>query len=525
MRTRKWRQALSLATAAMLTVGSLTACGGNNAQVNEATKAPQNTTAPAQGSNQDATTTAAAEEPRQSVSIMSLTFNGNPVPDDNALVTTLEDLTNYNIEFTWILDADYNDKISTMIAGQTLPEITLLKNIDANAILNCRAGAFWDLTAYLDDYEYLSQTNESRLQNTAIDGRTYGIPRSRDLSRYAVVYRQDWLDNLGLKPATTFEEFENIIRAFTFDDPDQNGQNDTYGIVSTSASTAFDTYALFFGAPNGWGEDASGNLVPAFMTDEYLQSMQWLRGLYEEGILNPDFVTLPNSGAKDAFKAQQSGVYLGDEASAFNDHFIKQGINATVTATAAFDTPAGRVAPSSDGYSGILAISKAAVKTEEDLKRCLTFLDRTNSPEAQNLFNQCGLEGIDWEVKADGTVAKIGDGLTTYGGHDGFNQIMTNVVDLGYKTAPKNEVVAQQNAAKLENINYSINNPGKPLLKSSATYTSVGAQLDQLISDGRIQFIVGELDETGWQKLIEDWKKQGGENVIKEINEAYKLTK
>ncbi len=522
MRTRKWKQVISLATAAMLTAGCMAGCGGNNGQIpNETTKAAS--AVQTQGSGESSTTSAA--EPRQSVSIMSLTFNGNPVPDDNALVTTLEDYVNYDIDFTWVLDADYNDKISTMIAGQTLPEITLLKSINANTIQNCRAGAFWDLTDYLGDYEYLSQISDVRKQNTAIDGRIYGIPRSRDLMRYAVVYRQDWLDNLGLKPATTFEEFENILRAFTFDDPDKNGQNDTYGLVSTSASTSFDNIAMWFGAPNGWGEDETGTLVPAFMTDEYLQSMQWLRGLYAEGILNADFVTLPNSGAKDAFKAEQSGVYLGDEANIFSSHFTKQGINAKLTVTPAFETPAGKVAPSSDGFSGILAISKASVKTEEDLKRCLTFLDRLNAPECQNMFQQVGLEGIDWQKNDDGTASKIGDGKVSIGEHDGFNQIMMNVVDLYYPSKPIDDVDAQQTAAKKENLNYIVSNPGKPLLKTSTTYTSVGAQLDQIISDGRIQFIVGELDETGWQNLIEDWKKQGGENVIKEVNEAYKLTK
>ena len=43
--------------------------------------------------------------------------------------------------------------------------------------------------------------------------------------------RQDWLDNLGLKMPTTIEELKEVARAFTEDDPDGNGQNDTYGLA------------------------------------------------------------------------------------------------------------------------------------------------------------------------------------------------------------------------------------------------------------------------------------------------------
>lgn len=523
MKKKNVNRVISLAVATIMTAGMLSGCGTSAGEQDSGSAESSSAVESAAESTSGEASSEAPEE-RQSVSIMGLTFNGNPVPDDNILVTTLEDYVNYDIDFTWILDADYSNKISTMIAGATLPEITLLKTIDSNVIQNCRAGAFWDLTDYLDDYEHLSNISDVAMQNIAIDGRVYGIPRARNLMRYVVTYRQDWLDNVGLKPATNLEEYEAIVRAFTFDDPDKNGENDTYGIYSTSTSTGFDVMAMWFGAPNGWGEDANGKLQPAFMTDEYFESMKWLRGLYEEGVINPDFVTLPNSGAKDAFKAEQCGTHLADEGTTFKKYFDSQGIDATIVSTAAFETPAGKVAPSSDGFSGILAISKASVKTEEDLKRCLTFLDRLNDPECQNLLTY-GIEGVDYVKNDDGTVTKQTEGDLSLGEHDGFNQIMMNVETLYYPEKPADDVAAQILDAEAENMNYLISNPGKALLRTSDTYNSVGAQLDQLVSDGRIQYIVGKLDEAGWKALIESWKQQGGSAVIDEVNAAYQLTK
>ena len=46
--------------------------------------------------------------------------------------------------------------------------------------------------------------------------------------------RKDWLDRLGLEPPETLEEYYEVIRAFTLDDPDGNGVQDTIGLTLTS---------------------------------------------------------------------------------------------------------------------------------------------------------------------------------------------------------------------------------------------------------------------------------------------------
>jgi len=64
------------------------------------------------------------------------------------------------------------------------------------------------------------------------DGKIYGMAVSPHLTEGEVmIIRQDWLDNLGLEAPTTIDEFEEVIRAFTEDDPDGNGEKDTYGFT------------------------------------------------------------------------------------------------------------------------------------------------------------------------------------------------------------------------------------------------------------------------------------------------------
>ena len=64
------------------------------------------------------------------------------------------------------------------------------------------------------------------------DGKTYGIACSPALTEGQVmIVRQDWLDNLGLQAPTNLDEFEAVIQAFTENDPDGNGEDDTYGFT------------------------------------------------------------------------------------------------------------------------------------------------------------------------------------------------------------------------------------------------------------------------------------------------------
>ena len=60
-----------------------------------------------------------------------------------------------------------------------------------------------------------------------IDGSIYGVPtRSVNPTMYTAAIRQDWLDAKGLAVPTTLDELTEVLRIFTEEDPDGNGQNE-----------------------------------------------------------------------------------------------------------------------------------------------------------------------------------------------------------------------------------------------------------------------------------------------------------
>ncbi|HOV42121.1 MAG TPA: ABC transporter substrate-binding protein, partial [Oscillospiraceae bacterium] len=75
------------------------------------------------------------------------------------------------------------------------------------------------------------------------------------------------------------------------------------------------------------------------------------------------------------------------------------------------------------------------------------------------------------------------------------------------------------------NEKYAVFNPAAGYLINSETYSLNGANLDQIISDARTQYICGQIDEAGLKAAWDNWAAQGGTTLIEEINNLYKQDK
>jgi putative aldouronate transport system substrate-binding protein len=56
---------------------------------------------------------------------------------------------------------------------------------------------------------------------------------------------------------------------------------------------------------------------------------------------------------------------------------------------------------------------------------------------------------------------------------------------------------------------------------TSATYRERGRELEQLIGDAQTKYIMGKIDDVGWQTEIANWRKNGGDQMIKEYEASY----
>ena len=80
-------------------------------------------------------------------------------------------------------------KVTAAMGSGEYPQVMLVGSRSSSVIQNSRAGTFWDVTDKLTDAEKfpnLAQTDPTVNHNTSIDGKVYGVYRSRELGRAGV---------------------------------------------------------------------------------------------------------------------------------------------------------------------------------------------------------------------------------------------------------------------------------------------------------------------------------------------------
>lgn len=444
----------------------------------------------------------------------------------------IEKYTNTDLEFIFYSLDMYYEKLALVLASGDIPSV-LVTGKSAEFLNAVENDAFWDISDYIYDYPNLSQLPEAVFQNASINGRLYGVPRSRDLGRNGFGYRLDWLNALGLKEPETIDELYDMLVGFTYDDPDGNGKDDTYGLGITGYVGSWDIMQAWFGVPNGWGLDANGDLIPAHMTEEYNNALKWFRKIYSEGLVNPDFDLVPPEDWDTALLRSGVAGASADVVDRFRrnqEYFEGQGIPSETMIIGAVDAGLGLKTLPTAGYADVIAISKQKVKTEEELKRVLQFINDMNDAKMLEHL-EFGYEGETYYKDEDGygvlytEEEKIALGVPIYDYRKGMNQLLAYFIHPDQEpnrvlpVPPTSEIRLMEAAVKAENEKYAVTNYGASY--TSKTYTELASALDPIISEARIAYIKGTIDDVGLQEAKDQWLRTGGETVIKEMNELY----
>ena len=450
------------------------------------------------------------------ITIMTSAALGNSVTYNSIVKKQVEELTNTKLDIEFVPSASYPEKLNIALASGKMPKILYIDENTPNVINAIRRGEFWDITDYLKDYKHLSKANPIILNNMSVDGRVWGLYRKRDLGRFGYVYRKDWLENVGLNEPTTIDEFYQMLKAFTYNDPDGNGVNDTYGMTVTQSDITFNNFAVWNGAPNGWGFDSEGNLIPAHLTEEYFDTVKLFRKMVQEGLINSDFFVMNAADWNEPFINGKSGVILDtcDRATTLEAGLLANNPGGKVGVAGVIN---GRVRPHL-GYSGYFAFPKSEVKNEEELKLILQFMDDCNEEKVFDLIRY-GIEGRHYDL-VDGFISRRTSSDVPREEINDFNQILTFIDETEGARLVQSDIQDKVDAVQKNNENYIVANPAESLI--SETYVKNGAQLDKIISDARIKYMSGQIDDSTYKSEMQRWCDSGGNDIIREINDEYK---
>jgi putative aldouronate transport system substrate-binding protein len=468
-------------------------------------------------------------------------LSAEPPAADNPIGQKLDKLLGTDVEVNWVPNSSYADKTNITLAGNDIPDAMVIQGKDAGFVKNANAGAFWDLTGYLKDYPNLVSTSPAVEKAASVNGKIFGIYRPRDQMRTAVIIRKDWLEKLGLSLPKTTDDLYKLAKAFTEDDPDGDGKKDTYGLIvpkwpgPVGSNSPWDAIETWYGAGNLWTQQ-DGKLVQSFTTPAWKKALAFEKKIVSNGYINPDYATMDSVDWNTPFMNGQGGIIIDtySRVRQINGLFEKADPNdyqKYVAWTGNLEGPGGKLhALPTAGYSGFIAIPKASVKTEAKLRQVLSVLNKLNTKQAQILINN-GIDGKNFTV-VDGHAQAINPPTaeSTQLTNDAASYAQLGIAVSGSKFyTPKqlNDYDQQQYDAETKVMNadlkHAVFNPAAAYV--SNTYVLSGATLDNVISDARIKYDAGQIDDAGLAAALQQWKTSGGSQVTSEINKLYKADK
>lgn len=241
------------------------------------------------------TVPAIAEE----VPTLTMLIGGDNSPaEENDIVHELEARLGIDLKITLVPGSDLNTKLNTMLAAGEEPDIY---NCDATTLLELlEAGRIANLEPYLAEYapDMLASYGDNLHAAPANKEGFYAVFKNNNGIIKNFVFRKDWLAKVGMEVPTTTEELYNVLYAFTYNDPDGNGVNDTYGIASSiEAMATFECLFTTFGIPISTEKACSilledGTVTTALKHPAFLEAITFLNKLYKDGVMDPDFATL-----------------------------------------------------------------------------------------------------------------------------------------------------------------------------------------------------------------------------------------
>lgn len=473
-----------------------------------------------------ASNTADSQNEKISINMMSIAYEGGAWSDKHPVIEALNKKLNIDLKIQWIPADNFSEKLGVMAASNSFPDVF---RINSAEFLKWREkGVFLDIAPMLSKYPNLVKTMDA--ETLAIGnpkGKTYALPNWNPEYRETMIIRKDWLEKLNLKPPTTIDEFYEVAKAFTKNDPDGNGKDDTMGYSfaianNRSFTRGADPFRYAFGLANGWKESNEGIIPWQAQTKELKDFLAFTHKMYADGLLDKDFAINKQQDPDFKFEANKVG---------FTD----------IPATNIYDTGLPnlkKVVPTAEilqlippkgptglqGNTTYATTNKVVINAKIDKKkqeRIMALMDYMVTDEGHSLITY-GVEGIHYK--------KTGDKYEVLPAFESDRPMLINFWFF-HRFDPLNTVRPWEDQEKPKKVQALFDESKKYLVKDkgaglfSETYTKSGASLDQKLMGEMVAIIMGQKPLEAIDAAIETWKKDGGSKIIEEMNEQYKLSK
>lgn len=467
---------------------------------------------------------------------------------------------------------DYDRQVSLAIASGEIPDMMVVSRDDLEELVDNDLVA--DLTDVYDEYasdrvkDIYDSYDGFTLDMATIDDRLMAIPgTTNDFGPNMVWIRQDWLDKLNIKldedgnNAISLEELESTAKQFKEKDPGETGKSTGLALANWLSSqdhggSGYTATAIMnsFGAyPKVYLKDDKGKVYYGSNTEEMKESLVYLNGLFEDGLLDPQFGTRTYDDINAMMVNGELGIVPGPwhipdwglvQARATNS-------NAAFVPYALEDNSGnGKINESEKSATGGFIVVRKGFEKPEALIEIINLLfdDIATSKDMENdypeLYEYAQL-AVDGSVKPVNielfpNLSEIDDAVEATNAAEG----KTNIEDI-------TKFIVQNNARKIKAY---LDNPEEASPSDWALYASRvlavnnvmngtreknllndvhpivinqtlssmernGAQISKLEEEMFIKFVTGEESLDNFDKYVKTWNTQGGEIIVNEIQQ------
>jgi len=585
---RRRRSSIAFLSVIILTLTMLAACSSNNGSNNGGNEGNVGANTPVAGEGN-----ANAEDAKLSdgftkgkfepaVEISTIQCNNNlPYRDgesiqDNVHTRWTKEQLGINITYDWTTSGDQcANKIRLALAGnQKLPDVMVIGDKQLLGEL-IEAGKIIDISEAFDTYasdqvKAIYGQDPNYWYGVSKDGAKYGIPTlNESMNNDAILYiRQDWLDKIGMKAPTTFDELEKVMEAMLQADFNGDGKKDAplalglkndvnpFATYMTDASWIFGGYGAIPGYWNTWNDDNTleyGSIQP-----EVKEALGKMQEWFKKGYISSDIGLLDERKGSEQFTSEKSGIIAGPiwmYGWPIQASLLKNNPEANVMPAPVPAGPSGKA-----GRHGT-TIPGSAIVFSKDFKHMDAFmlyfnkLYEYNNPAAGSPYENGWFEGYDYVIK-DGKVSRARADFPDETPIDVSKYFIMEGVKLvdpylsleirrklynGEQPSTPQELQWFNSATEEEKANPKANKAWQAVdvvlqqKESSKLDLFMGAPTKTMITKGEalrtlehetfISIIYGKAPVSDFDKFVEQWKKSGGDAMTAEVNEWYKSVK
>ncbi len=459
------------------------------------------------------------------VTALMYTTQAAPTPtESNAAWQQVNKELGVRMQFPIIQLADYNAKLNTTIAGQNLPDVFSLGTGNGAAVLNLPAfleSQIADLTPHVSgdavkEFPNLANLPPYAWPNAVFNNKIFAVPVPRTSISASIMFAKGkLLDTVGGIQFKDKDDFVAKLKQLT-------GSSNQWGLGATSGAPnggipGIATYFLeSFGAPNVWRE-SGGKLTKDWETDEFKAAIDFVRSLWQLGVVHPDSPTATVNQAAQNFYAGRTALWsngftIGDVAW---NRANAQDAAFNMRALAPF-SPDGKSKPVHYLGSGAALLTVIKKAPPERVKELLGILNYLSAPfgTAEFLLIWYGIEGTEFDFDANGNPV-----VSQKGQPDLFipwPNVGSPASVLYDALSPEYARVMHPDASAIQALG--IQNPAVGLY--SKTNAERASALNQTMGDGFVDIIFGRSDMSRFDQLVKDWRSQGGDQIRSEFEQA-----